>query len=236
MSVAPLTQQAVHMGPPMAVAAYDIEGLAGLAKQADGLIVLPFAVGDTILEGESFITVLGGRRTVAEADLHTYVRLATERTFEQDLKYAFRLLVDIAIKALSPAVNDPTTAVQALDHIEDLLRRLSSRHLRVGQVWDEAGVLRVRFPTPTWADFLSLAFDEIRFYGATSVQVIRRLRAALYDLDRVVPAERRAAILEYIAHLNATVRRSITDEQDQQTALEQDRQGLGVSRPQKGTQ
>jgi uncharacterized membrane protein len=88
------------------------------------------------------------------------VKLQRERTFEQDPKYALRLLVDIAIKALSPAINDPTTAVQALDHIAALLRRIGEPHLAVGQVRDEGGALRVIFPTPTWEDFLRLACDE----------------------------------------------------------------------------
>ena len=61
------------------------------------------------------------------------IELGEERTFEQDPKYAIRLLVDIAIKALSPAINDPTTAVQALDQIEDLLLRLGQRHLEIGK-------------------------------------------------------------------------------------------------------
>jgi uncharacterized membrane protein len=81
------------------------------------------------------------------------VELKRERTFEQDPKYALRLLADIAIKALSPAIYDPTTAVQALDHIEDLLRRLGQRHLEVGQVRDKCGALRVIFPTPIWKTF-----------------------------------------------------------------------------------
>jgi uncharacterized membrane protein len=158
------------------------------------------------------------------------VRLEPERTFEQDPKYALRLLVDIAIKTLSPAVNDPTTAVQAMNQIEDLLRRLGSRHLEVGQVQDETGAWRVLFPMPTWADFLSLAFDEIRLYGATSLQVMRRLRTALYDLARVVGPERPQAIHHYIEHLDSTVKNAIRDSEDQTTALQQDRQGLGLSR------
>ena len=77
-----------------------------------------------------FLKVLGGRMALPQAELLSAVRLERERTFEQDPKYALRLLVDIAIRALSPAVNDPTTAVQALDQIADLLRRLGSRQLR----------------------------------------------------------------------------------------------------------
>jgi uncharacterized membrane protein len=136
----------------------------------------------------------------------------------------------MAIKALSPAVNDPTTAVQAIDQIEDLLRQLGARHLEVGQVQDETGALRVMFPTPTWEDFLSLAFDEIRFYGATSLQVMRRLRTALYDLASVVVPERQQAIRHYLAHLDLTVKNAVTYTDDQTSALQQDRHGLGLSR------
>ena len=110
------------------------------------------------------------------------IHLALERTSEQDPKYPIRLLVDIAIKALSPAINDPTTAVQAIDQIEDLLRRLGRLDLDAGYASDANVVLRLVFPMPTWEDYLTLAFDEIRQYGANSVQVMRRLRSALTGL------------------------------------------------------
>ena len=138
--------------------------------------------------------------------------------------------MDIAIRALSPAVNDPTTAVQALDQITDLLRRLGSCQLRIGRIKDEQGILRLTFPTPTWEDYLSLAFDEIRIYGATSVQVVRRLRAALHDLAGAMALERQPAVRQYIAHLDARVKASFPDTADQELALRQDRQGLGLSR------
>lgn len=214
----------------MAIAAYDVPALVNLARQADGLIIMPFAVGDVVIEGETLLTVHGGRLKFSQPALSQAVQLEPQRTFEQDLKYALRLLVDIAIKALSPAVNDPTTAVQALNQIEDLLRRLSRRDLEVGQVRDETGVLRLIFPTPTWEDFLILAFDEIRLYGITSLQVMRRLRTALYDLALAVPPQRRKALHHYIEHLDITVKDSIKDDEDQTTALQQDRQGLGLSR------
>ena len=139
--------------------------------------------------------------------------------------------MDVAIRALSPAVNDPTTAVQALDQIEDLLRRLGRRELEAGYAGDETGALRVIFPTPTWEDYLTLAFDEIRQYGATSIQVMRRLRSALFDLAEAVPVpERRLAVQRYIEHLNLAVEHHIVDVQDQQMAMQEDRQWLGLSR------
>jgi uncharacterized membrane protein len=226
----PVTQVVIHSGEPMAIAQYDVQALVELAKQAEGVIIMPLAVGDGVVEGDAILTVQGGHRTLPSTVLRRAIQLEHQRTFDQDPKYALRLLVDIAIKALSPAVNDPTTAVQALDEIEDLLRRIGTCHLEVGEVTDEYGVSRLVFPAPTWEDFLSLAFDEIRLYGATSLQVVRRLRTALYDLNRVVPLSRQKAVRHYIEHLDFTAKHAISDIEDLTTALQQDRQGLGLSR------
>ena len=105
--------------------------------------------------------------------------MGDERTLDDDPAFAFRMMVDVAIKALSPAVNDPTTAVQALDRIEDLLRYAAAKHLSVGVVTDATGVMRLVYPTPTWEDLVELALDEIRAFGAGQYQVARRLRALL---------------------------------------------------------
>ena len=159
------------------------------------------------------------------------IHLALERTAEQDPKYPIRLLVDIAIRALSPAINDPTTAVQAIDQIEDLLRRLGRHELDAGYARDANGVLRLVFPMPTWEDYLTLAFDEIRQYGANSVQVMRRLRSALVGLaDSVTPEARVDAVRRYLKQLDVTIVRSIPDATDQEMARHEDRQGLGLSR------
>jgi uncharacterized membrane protein len=141
-----------------------------------------------------------------------------------------RLLVDIAIRALSPAINDPTTAVQALDQIEDLLLRLGQRHLEIGQYRDSDGKLRLVVPFPTWDDLLRLAFDEISFYGATSVQVMRRMNALVADLSRSVPKERRPAIELWDARLKGIIARSFADGEERLEASKEDRQGLGAPR------
>ena len=226
----PVTQTLIHTGAPMVITEYDVHGLVQLAGAAEGVITLPYAVGDSVFEGDTLAALHGGAKPIPISALRQAVQLERQRTFEQDPKYAIRLLVDIAIKALSPAVNDPTTAVQALDEIEDLLRRLGKRQLEVGQVRDGAGILRVIFPTPTWEDLLSLAFDEIRFYGNTSLQVMRRLRTALCDLAAAMPLERQQAVRQYLEHLDLNVKGSITDTEDQSTAMHQDRQGLGLTR------
>jgi uncharacterized membrane protein len=140
------------------------------------------------------------------------------------------LLVDIAIKSLSAAINDPTTAVQALDQIEDLLIRLGRRRLEIGAFRSEEGKLRLLIGFPAWEDFLRLAFDEIRLYGASSVQVMRRMKALVTELIEVLPEERRPALQKWQERLRSTVDRSFSDQQDKLEASVADRQGFGSSR------
>jgi uncharacterized membrane protein len=224
-------QTLMYFGEPRTISKFDIDGLVRLGQRAGGVIVLSCAVGDTIVENTPLLQVHGAKGALPEKDLRRAIHLGPERTSEQDPKYPIRLLVDIAIRALSPAINDPTTAVQAIDQIEDLLRRLGRRDLDAGYAGDANGVLRLVFPMPTWEDYLTLAFDEIRQYGADSVQVMRRLRSALVGLaDSVVADARVETVRRYLSHLDAAIGRSRLDADDQEMARDEDRQGLGLSR------
>ncbi len=115
------------------------------------------------------------------------MRSGLERTIEQDSTFAFRVIVDIAIKALSSAINDPTTAVLAIDQLQRLLRTVGNRDLHDERIFDSDGQLRVIFRTPNWTDFVQLAFSEIRQYGTRSLQVVRRLRATIEYLLQTLP-------------------------------------------------
>jgi uncharacterized membrane protein len=231
VDLGPVTQTISYSGPPRSIARYNFQSLVRLARKIDAIVVVECGVGETLVEDAAVFRVHGGTASLPEKALMRAIRLSTSRTFEQDPKYPIRLLVDIAIRALSPAINDPTTAVQAIDQIEDLLRRLSRRQLDAGYVWDSSGTIRVVFPVPSWQDYLALSLDEIRQFGATSVQVVRRLRAALVGLaDTVVAPDRRDVVLQYLDHLNRGVARSAFDDQDQAAALQEDRQGLGLPR------
>ncbi len=226
----PVTQVLVHRGGPAVLQALDVRRLVALAARREVVVAMARAVGDTVVEGMPVLRVHGGAGRLPERALRRRVKLGAERTFEQDPKYAIRLLVDVAIKALSPAINDPTTAVQALDQVEDLLIRLGRRNLAAGRSRDAQGKVRLVFPVPSWEDFLVLAFDEIRFYGASSIQVMRRMRALLQDLMEHVPPERRAALQNYLERVDKGIRRSFEDADDRKDALEEDRQGLGLAR------
>ena len=226
----PESQVVLHRGGPAVIQAIDVKGLVALASREGAVVAMAWAVGDTLVDGMPLLRVHGGGGPLPEDRLRRLVRLGSERTFEQDPKYALRILVDIAIKALSPAINDPTTAVQALDQVEDLLLRLGRVDLAGGRVRDERGSLRLVFPVPKWEDFLVLAFDEIRYCGASSIQVMRRMRALLQDLKEHVPPERRAALQRYLERVDNGIRRTFEDDDDRKDALEEDRQGLGLSR------
>jgi uncharacterized membrane protein len=231
---APVVQLLRHAGAPRYVERFEFAALVELARRADAVIVMACAVGDTLAEGSVVLRQHGGAPIDPDA-LRGAIGLGLERTFEQDPKYPIRLLVDLAIKALSPAINDPTTAVQALDQIEDLLRRLARMDLDDGAEADAAGVLRLVYPMPCWEDYLSLAFDEIRVFGATSVQVLRRMRASLRGIEELLGEGTRAATVRaYRAHLDAMIRSSGFDEEDRRRAGQEDPQGLGLARTEKG--
>ena len=226
----PRAQTLVHEGAPRSLQAINTAHLVHLAKNSGGVIQVLPAVGDTVLQSMALLHVLGALTSIDERQLRNAIELGNGRTFEQDPKYALRLLVDIAIKALSPAINDPTTAVQALDEIEDLLLRLGQRHLDIGAYRDSGGDLRLVIPFPTWDDLLRLAFSEILFCGATSVQVMRRMNALVADLAGALPKERRAAIAYWAGRLQASIARSFVDDEARIDASKEDRQGLGVPR------
>lgn len=224
------TQRVAYHGGPRVIESLDMPALVALGQRYNALLLIEYAVGDMVIDGSDVVRICDTHTTTPPALVRAAVSLGIERTIEQDPKYALRLLVDIAIKALSPAVNDPTTAVQALNQIDDLLRRIGTRQLDVGYARDGVGALRVIYPTPDWQDFLSLGIDEIRLYGAGSLQVMRRLGALLQDLEDVVPPERRAAVQLHADRVRDSILRTFTDAYDRIEAEQLDRQGLGVGR------
>jgi uncharacterized membrane protein len=108
--------------------------------------------------------------------------------------FAFRLLADIGLRALSPAVNDPATAVQVLDTIESLLQPLASRDLDAAKITDDDGNLRVVLALPSWDDYLRIALDDLIESGSRSPMVLFRARAMLSSLLDAAPPQRKPSI------------------------------------------
>jgi uncharacterized membrane protein len=157
-----------------------------------------------------------------------FVALGVERTIEQDPAFALRILVDIAIRALSPAVNDPTTAVQVLNHISSFLYAVGRAGVRSQYVLaDDSGRPRLLIPARPWTNYVQLAVTEIRDYGATSIQVCRRLRALLEGLLTALPAECGPALHAELGLLDEAVDRAFTDPLRRAGARSADSQGIG---------
>jgi len=218
-----------HEGSSEIVLAVDLATLVAEARRRDGVIELAPQVGDFLAFGEPLFHLYGGAAAVPNRKLEAAVALGPERTLEQDPMFAFRILVDIALKALSPAINDPTTAVLALDQVHRLLRIVGRRQLRAEAIRDPAGAVRVIFRTPNWEDFVHIACTEVRACGASSVQVARRLRAMLVDLLRLLPAHRHPSLRTELELLDRTLEVHYREPEDLALARIPDVQGLGGS-------
>jgi uncharacterized membrane protein len=209
-----------------AIQAIDLEGLVRWAREHECEVVLARVVGDFVAAGTVLLHVHGATGATPERELRGAIALGDERTIQQDPAFALRIMVDIAIRALSPAVNDPTTAVQVINHLGETLRQIGSTKLaptRDRRNTGPAVVIGVR----RFEDFLSLGVTEIREYGATSVQVMRRLRAMLDELSEEVLPEHRTAVLDEITRLDATVDAHWGRSVDLDRAGVADRQGIG---------
>jgi uncharacterized membrane protein len=206
----------------------DMPALVDLAAAAGGHIHLYVMVGDSLSQAQPLMTVSAPQR-IDERRLNHCLTIGVERTFSQDPKYILRLLADIGARALSPAVNDPTTGVDVLNVVERLLGRLATRDLGDGVQCDAGGTARVVFPTPDWEDYVSVGLDEIRLYGISAIQVSRRLVSLLQTLIDDVPQARRSALTERLQRLQRGIAETFTDPSDRGQAAAPDRQGLGGS-------
>ena len=218
-----------HTGASGVVLAFSPADIVEIARQADAVIELIPQVGDFIVKGDPFFRVALEQSTVEDDALRHCVAIGPERTMEQDPRFAFRIMVDIANKALSPGINDPTTAVQALDQLHRLLMYVGKRRLDSGEARDADGKLRLVYDTPDWPDYVLLAVSEIRHYGAGSIQVARRLHAMLEHLIQVLPESRRGPLQQELQLLHKSVERGFLDERDRTMAEVSDKQGVGGS-------
>ncbi|MFJ8805753.1 DUF2254 domain-containing protein [Streptomyces sp. NPDC102490] len=224
------------LGPVTAWVAHDGQGgvlrdvhVARLVRVARGhgvVLRLVPRIGDFLVPGTPVLAVHGGAAPPRRA-LRYALSVGVERTFHQDLAFGLRQLSDIGLRALSPAVNDPTTAVQALDRVVQILATLSRRPLDAVPHRDRLGAVRLVRPVPGWAELVDLGFAEVRACATGAPQVTRRLMAGLDDLLLLVPPERRAPLLRHRELLRQAVERTAPTPADRAFALRPDRQGIG---------
>ena len=177
--------------PAAIVQVIDVPRVLHAAERARVVIVFKVGSGEMIAEGATVAVVSGQTEPGLERDVLKALTVGEERTFEQDPAFALRLLADIALRALSPAVNDPTTAVQALDTMDGLLRLLATRDLSVERVAGSDGTSRITLVLPTWDDYLAVSLDEIIALPAPSPNVSRRILRLLDELAAITSPSRR---------------------------------------------
>jgi uncharacterized membrane protein len=163
-----------------------------LLDTPDGtIIVLRARIGDTLQEGAVIAGLHGG--DASDTAVLDALLTGPERTFHQDPLFAFRLLADIGLRALSPAVNDPATAVQVLDTIQGLLLPLVTRDLDVAEVAD-GGAVKVVLALPSWDDYLRTALDDLIEAGSRSPMTLLQAQALLTGLLNAAPPQRRPSV------------------------------------------
>nr|WP_037824166.1 DUF2254 domain-containing protein [Streptomyces sp. NRRL B-1347] len=222
----PETARITHEGPAGVLRDVHIARAVRAARRQGVVLRLLPRTGDFVVPGTPVFTVHGGPPPGRRALRYT-VYVGVERTFHQDLGFGLRQLSDIALRALSPAVNDPTTAVQALDRIVQFLAVLAPYLLGALRHRDRRGEVRLIQPVPDWTDLVDLGLTEIRGCAPGNPQVTRRMLAGIDDLLLLVPEERRTPLLRHRALLEQAVERVVPETADREFALLPDRQGIG---------
>ncbi|MET0840204.1 MAG: DUF2254 domain-containing protein [Marmoricola sp.] len=198
--------------------------LVRLASRSDCVIEVRPRIGEYLAPGR-VVLVVHGPLPCPEEELLECVDLGRSRALYQDPTFGLRQLVDVATQSLSPAINQPTTAVQAIDRLQDLLVRISRAPRPTGLHVDAHGQVRLVESVPTPAYLLDLSFQEISQLGAASWHVTRRLAAAYDDLAAEAPEDWQPPLAQLRASLTelSTARAYGTGT----TATEPDRLGLG---------
>ncbi|GGQ82090.1 DUF2254 domain-containing protein [Streptomyces flaveolus] len=225
-ALGPVTSWVAHDGAAGVLRDVHVARLVRVARKHGVVLRLIPRTGDFVVPGTPVLAVHGGpappRRVLRYA-----LSVGVERTFHQDLGFGLRQLSDIALRALSDAINDPTTAVHALDRVVQILAALCRRPLDAVVHRDRHGVVRLVQPVPGWAELVDLGFTEVRGCAAGKPQVTRRMLAGLDDLVRLAPPERCEPLLRHRELLRQAVERVTPAPADRSFALRPDRQGIG---------
>lgn len=214
-------------GAPGVVAAIDRRAVVRLADQTGGFIEVLPQVGEFVSSRSGAVRIHGEQREATAKAVKKVFVLSRQRTTQQDPSFLLRILVDIAIRALSPAINDPTTTVQVLDRIEAMLILLHERKPGPTYVVDGNGVPRGLVHAPTWIEYFELGVTEIRIYGGQAMQVHRRMRSLLEHLQTVCEGDVLERVSLELKLLDDQLVNGLISEHDMKLARESDRLGIG---------
>lgn len=191
-----------------------VERLVALAQRHDVLLQLACMTGDFVPLGRPLLRIYpaAGVTPALTTALLNQFDIGTERTTFQDALFGIRQLVDIAIKALSPAVNDPTTAMNCLDYLTNILIQAAQCDDGHPQWRDSQGALRLLAGSVSFTAMVELAFNQIRHYGCGDVLVDTRMIDALAEIaGATADPQRRALLWRHIGMVSRNADRTVRD-------------------------
>jgi len=194
----------------------DGEALLALARDRGTILRMERGIGEFVVEGTPLVSVAGsvGLDEDATTELNAVYIISRQRTVQQDAGFGIRQIVDVAMKALSPGVNDSTTAVMCVDYLAAILVRLAARRIATPYRLDQ-GELRVIARGPSFEGLLAESFDQIRQNAEGNVAVLTRLLQALEIIaGQTANARRRRALRQQVDLIGALAKRAVTSPRD----------------------
>lgn len=194
----------------------DADALLDVARTLETLLRMEHGIGDFVVAGTPLVSLLdpGDLDDATTARLNAIYVIGRQRTVEQDVAFGIRQIVDIAMKALSPGINDTTTAVMCVDHLAAILTRLATRRI-AAPYWLDRGALRVMARTASFEGLLAEGFDQIRQNAEGNVAVLLRLLGALHTIGGATPSLRRRRVLgEKVEEIAEAAERRIASPHD----------------------
>jgi uncharacterized membrane protein len=199
----------------------DYDTICDFASERDVLVRVNVRPGEFALRGSIAVSI-EGRNAVTPDKIDRLlgaISLGPERTPSQDLEYSVRQLVEVAVRALSPSLNDPFTAIAVIDRLASALESLASRAPPRSEFRDSDGRLRVVSSRTGFADFFDAALSPIRRAAAGHVIVLVRLACRMADLFAIVPPSNREPILKHL-HILKRQAANLTEPEDRRLVLD----------------
>lgn len=167
----------------------DVRRLVAQARSAGVTVRVLRRVGHFVPEGVPLLMVFRGDKLSDEgaAEMRAAFDFGPTRTLQQDVEYGILQIVDIALKAISPAVNDPSTAITCVDQLSRILIRVALREPPEPLLYDPPGVVRVSLPWLSFDRLVESAFEQIQLYAKSDVAVSLRMLRALGDIAAAIP-------------------------------------------------
>jgi uncharacterized membrane protein len=194
----------------------DTDVLLDVARERGTILRMECGIGDFVIAGTPLVSVINpdGLNEETAAELNAAYVISRQRSVETDAAFGIRQIVDIAMKALSPGINDTTTAVMCVDYLAVILVRLASRRIAPAHLFHQ-GELRVLARGPHFESLLSEAFDQIRQNAVGNVAIMSRMIWALQTIASLTAnASRRRAIYERVEWIAELAERTITSPYD----------------------